>query len=319
MAMIARRRFLAAGLVGGLAASRLARAETFATAYRPEAVPVADGVWLVRGADEAIAFANGGAIANAVLIATDAGTVLVDPGPSLAHGKALAALSRKLTGSDVARVYVTHLHPDHSFGAAAFAPGIVHALPATRDDLARDGAGFSDAMYRMLADWMTGTVVVEPVGDAADGDVVFGGRTLRLFAFDGHSNGDLAILDTATETLVTGDLVFHDRAPATPHADIARWLSALDRLDTIGRKALVPGHGPPDADGNAIAQTRDWLAWLRNALRGAVLSGMDMNEAGNMTIPARFAAMKVARYELQRSVSHFYPALEAELLPPLAR
>lgn len=309
------RRALLAGMAAGAALPSLARAETFAGTYRPVADNVADGVWLVRGADAEIAFANGGAIANAALIATDAGAVLVDPGPSLAYGRALAALARTVAGQVVARVYITHLHPDHAMGAAAFDPAIVHALPATRAEIERDGSGFSDAMYRMLADWMAGTQVVLPQGDATDGEIVFGGRRLRLFGFDGHSHGDLALLDEATGAVIAGDLVFHDRAPATPHADIGKWLVALDRLAAIPHTVLLPGHGPLDREGTAIAQTRDWLSWLQTALRDAVASGMDMAEAGAMPIPERFARIKVARYELQRSVSHFYPALEAELLP----
>jgi len=38
-------------------------------------------------------------------------------------------------------------------------------------------------------------------------------------------------------------------------------------------------------------------------------------EIGNLPIPARFAGIAAARYELQRSVSHFYAAAEARLLP----
>lgn len=294
-------------------------AETFAGTYAPVAEQVADGIWVVRGADAEIRFDNGGAIANSVFIATDAGTVLVDPGPSLAYGKALAALAREVAGKPVVRVYVTHLHPDHGFGAAAFAPAIVHALPATRHDIERDGAGFSDAFYRMLADWMVGTGVVVPQGDVTEGTAEIGGRKLQLFAMAGHSGGDLVILDERTGTLIAGDLVFHDRAPSTPHADIAGWLAALDRLEALPKRTVVPGHGPVDTGGTSIAQTRDWLAWLRASLRQAVVEGKNMNEAGAMPIPARFAAMKVARYELQRSVSHFYPALEAEVFPEVGR
>ena len=40
-----------------------------------------------------------------------------------------------------------------------------------------------------------------------------------------------------------------------------------------------------------------------------------MVEAGELAIPDRFAAMSAARYELQRSVSHLYPAIGAKLLP----
>ena len=313
--ILSRRAILATGLAGGVLAPSALRAEVFAGTYHPEAKAIADGVWLVRGADEPIAFANGGAIANAVILASDAGAILIDPGPSLGYGRALAELARVVTGDPVARVYVTHVHPDHSFGAAAFDPAIVHALPATRAQLEQEGEGLSDGMYRILADWMKGTAIVLPQGDLGSGETAFGGRKLRLMALAGHTAGDLALLDEATGTLIAGDLVFHDRAPATPNATIPGWLAALDALEAVPRKRLVPGHGPLDTGGEAIAQTRDWLSWLAGVLRAYVLRGKDMSEAGAMPIPPRFAAMKVARYELQRSVSHFYPGLEAELLP----
>jgi hypothetical protein len=44
-----------------------------------------------------------------------------------------------------------------------------------------------------------------------------------------------------------------------------------------------------------------------------------MTEAGDLPIPPRFAGMAAARYELQRSVSHFYPTIEAALLPRIDR
>ena len=272
---------------------------------------------MVRGTDEAIAFANGGAIANSAIIATDAGAVLFDPGVSREHGLALGAMAQRLTGRAVGRVYISHLHPDHAMGAAAFDPALVHALPTTRAELERDGEGFSDAMYRLLADWMKGTAIVLPQGDVTEGQAQFGGRSFRLLALKGHSGGDLALLDEATGTLIAGDLVFHDRAASTPHASLPDWRASLDRLAATPHKLLLPGHGPIDRDGGAIAQTRDWLDWIDATLRDAVTRGLDMSEAGDIPIPPRFSTLKAARYELQRSVSHFYPGLEAELLPRL--
>lgn len=167
-------------------------------------------------------------------------------------------------------------------------------------------------MYRMLPGWIAGTHVVVPQHDVESGTITFGGRKLELLALSGHSEGDLAILDHTSGTLIAGDLVFHNRAPATPHADIATWLEALDRLEALPHMQLVPGHGPLCRGGIAIAQTRDWLGWLDNALSEAVASGLDMTEAASMPIPDRFTPLAEARYELTRSVSHFYPRLEAE-------
>ncbi|MCP1469729.1 quinoprotein relay system zinc metallohydrolase 1 [Sphingobium sp. OAS761] len=308
--MILSRRTLIAG-VAALPVAALAAPD-----YAILPVPLADGVWMIRGADGPIEPANGGAIANIAIIATPAGTVLIDCGPSVRYARALKAVAEKLTGMPVIRVYLTHLHPDHGLGAAAFDPAIVSALPGTIDALRAAGQGYADAMYRILNDWMRGTDVVLPGKPITTDAELFGGRSLKLLALSGHSGADLAILDERSGLLIGGDLVFHDPAPSTPTADLPRWRASLDRLRTLPHGGLVPGHGPFDAGGTAsIAQTRDWLNWLDGALTQAVAEGLDMVEAGELPIPDHFATMTAARYELQRSVSHLYPVIEARLLP----
>ncbi|WP_033920054.1 quinoprotein relay system zinc metallohydrolase 1 [Sphingomonas sp. 37zxx] len=281
---------------------------------------IADGLWIVRGADAPILRDNGGAIANLAILATDAGTVLIDCGPSLRYGKALKAAAFRLTGRPVTRIFLTHFHPDHCFAAAAFPDALVSATPEMVRGLTVSGPGFSDGMYRLLDDWMRGTELPSPRGDVGAGPLMIGGRTLRMLPLSGHSAADLAIFDEATGTVFAGDLVFHDRAPATPEADLSAWRTSLETLKQLGHRTLLPGHGPYDPSAHrAIDQTRDWINWLEISLRDAVASGRDMVEAGAMPIPPRFARMQAARYELQRSVSHFYPRIEAELFARIDR
>lgn len=285
-------------------------------AYDIEPKPVGDGIWMIHGADAPIDYANGGAIANITILATDAGAVLVDCGPSVRYGQALKAVAERLVGRPVARVYLTHLHPDHVYGALAFDPKTLAATPQLTAILQKDGAGFSDGMYRLLGDWMRGTELILPRTMLTGDSETIGGRRFGLLALSGHSPADLAVLDERTQTLIAGDLVFHDRAPSTPHADLPDWRRALDRLKALPHKTVIPGHGPFDATPSAaIDQTRDWLDWLDAALRAAVAQGLDMVEAGNLPIPPRFARMQAARYELERSASRFYPELEQSLLP----
>ncbi|UVO49280.1 quinoprotein relay system zinc metallohydrolase 1 [Sphingomonas sp. SUN019] len=288
--------------------------------YRLTPIPIGEGIWMIAGADEPILQSNGGAIANITIIATSAGAVLVDAGPSLRYGEALAALARQLTGKAVARLYLTHLHPDHTYGDAAFDPAIIAGTPALIETLKREGPGFADGMYRLLGDWMRGTEIHMPGHPINARSETLGDRTFRMLPLAGHSDADLALLDTRTGTLIAGDLVFHDRAPSTPHADLPRWRTSLDTLKELRHRTVVPGHGPFDkTPGAAIDQTRDWIDWLDAALTKAVDDGLDMVEAGTMPIPPRFAAMKAARYEIQRSVSHLYARLEDERLPRVDR
>lgn len=286
----------------------------FSYVLKPE--HIADQIWVVRGDDAPIAMANGGAIANIGIIGTADGTVLFDSGPSLRYGEALRSLATALTGKPVVRVYVSHLHPDHSFGLGVFPASVTTALPETIREIERDGAGFSDGMYRLLGDWMRGTEVKSPAQALTPGIEDIGGRRLRTIALSGHSGADLGLVDEKSGILFAGDLVFHNRAPATPEADFANWRASLDALIGLSPSITVPGHGPVDSTGtNAIRQTRDWLDWLETSIRDAILRGLDMVEAGHMPIPDRFVGMVAARYELQRSISHFYPRMEAALLP----
>ncbi|MGW8201592.1 quinoprotein relay system zinc metallohydrolase 1 [Sphingomonas bisphenolicum] len=301
-------------LLGGVVALASVPARAAGYAITPEAI--GDGVWLVRGADEPIEAGNGGAIANIAIIATPAGTVLWDCGPSVRYARSLRQVAEQLAGKPVVRLYVSHLHPDHGLGLAAFDPSIVAALPGTIEALRAEGQGYADGMYRLLGDWMRGTDLTLPGRAITQQEEDFGGRTLQLLALSGHSGADLALLDPQTGLLLGGDLVFHDRAPSTPTADLAAWRASLDRLKALPHGGVVPGHGPFDPGGKAaIDQTRDWIEWLEATLTQAVRDGLDMVEAGELPIPDRFAKMAVARYEVQRSVSHLYPGLEAKLLP----
>lgn len=311
MTMIDRRAALAmvaAGLASPLRAAPLR--------YTIDPQPVAPDLWVVRGKDAAIDGANGGAIANISILRTAIGTVLVDCGPSLRYGQQLKAAAEALTGMPVTRVYLTHLHPDHIYGAAAFDRSIVAATPALARSLETLGPSFSDGMYRLLGDWMRGTEFAAPGKVLGEDHETFGDRRLDLYPLAGHSEADLAIVDDETGVLIAGDLIFHDRAPSTPHADIGRWLASLDRLGTIRYRTVIPGHGPIDPTPSAaIDQTRGWLSWLRETLDRAVAEGLDPVEAGNLPIPERFAALKAARYELQRSVAHFFSRIEEQALP----
>ena len=94
-----------------------------------------------------------------------------------------------------------------------------------------------------------------------------------------------------------------------------REIEALNRLLAYQPKTIVPGHGPVLRDHAGIAQTRDYLQWLRDSLQGAARRGLDMNEVLKLVIPARFQQLAVLKTEYERSVSHLYPAYELEALP----
>ncbi|WP_020649770.1 quinoprotein relay system zinc metallohydrolase 1 [Solimonas variicoloris] len=286
--------------------------------YRLAPQALGDGAYVFVGALEHFTRANGGNIVNTGYIDTPAGAVVIDSGPSRLYGEQQRALIERRSGRPVARVYITHAHPDHFFGDQAYAGVPVYALPATREAIAANGDALADNLYRLVGDAMRGTHAVAPGLPAGAGRIEVGGRALQLIALAGHTDADLAVFDERSATLYAGDLVFHRRTPTTPNADLARWLAALDRLETIPYKTLVPGHGPVLNGPAAIRETRDYLRWLDAMLREAAARGVDLPELAELPVPERFGDFAVLRAELSRSAAHLYPALETQALRRLA-
>lgn len=291
---------------------------------------VADGVWVIEGAREHFTRANGGNIVNTGFIETPAGAVVIDSGPSLRYGQAQRDAIRRVTGKDVSRVYITHAHPDHFLGNQAYEGLPIEALAPTVKTIQADGEALTQNLYLLVGGAMSGTVPLSPAalpqvsiastpgtsprqGDATTVDI--GGRRIRLIALAGHTAADLAVFDEATATLFAGDLVFFERAPTTPNADLNVWLAALERLQALPYRVLVPGHGPVVSDASALAQTRDYLQWVRETLESAAAEGLDMNEVMRMTAPQRLQRLAVLEEEWQRTVMHLYPKVEELSLP----
>ena len=283
--------------------------------YNLKPVRLDKGIWMIPGVQEAITRENGGAIANVIIIDSAAGAIVIDTGPSKRFGLALANLVRTLTGKQIARVYLTHFHPDHVFGNQAFAPELIAAPQGVIDGLAQMGNAFADAMYQTTGDWMRGTELVLPKRVVDGGVDDFGDRRLRLLSLRGHTASDLALYEETSGFFFAGDLVFLDRAPTTPNANIEAWRISLATLGAIPHNRLVPGHGPAEPGERGIVQTRDWLVVINDIIRKAFDKGLSITEAIAEPLPAWTNQIALARYEYERSVMHIYPKLEAAHLP----
>lgn len=283
--------------------------------YDLQAIEIAPDTYAVYGAREHFTRANGGNIVNISFIATDDGVVVIDTGPSLRYGQALKALIEKTTKRPVARVYLTHDHPDHVFGNQAFDPAVIASLPGVIANMKTNGEMFAENMYRLVGDWMRGTELVLPGAALEKSSERFGSHEFELIRMAGHTSSDLVVLDKKTGVLFTGDIAFLDRAATTPHADLALWHKSLNELEKSSFATLMPGHGPAEKGKRAIEQTRDYLTWLETTLKSAIAEGLDMNGAMAAPIPQRLQAVALAREEMARSVSHLYAKFEEPFLP----
>jgi glyoxylase-like metal-dependent hydrolase (beta-lactamase superfamily II) len=137
--------------------------------------------------------------------------VVVDPGPPVAsHVQATREL---VAGRSVEVVLLTHQHADHSEGAAAFAAA-AHA-----------------------------PLLSERTGELTDGLVLPCG--LSVLHTPGHT-GDSVCLDLDGRAVLTGDTVLGrgTTVVAWPDGALGPYLHSLERLAQVGRRTVLPGHGP---------------------------------------------------------------------------
>jgi quinoprotein relay system zinc metallohydrolase 2 len=276
---------------------------------------VAPGIHVRRGVDEDLSAANGNAIANIGFIVGGAAVAVIDPGGSLPDGLRLRERVRAVTRLPIRYVVMSHVHPDHIFGAGAFAadrPTFVgHArLPAA---LALRADYYRRGLESILGRGAAGPLVV-PTRLVADRDQLeLGGRTLMLTAHGvAHSDCDLSVFDPSTATLLPADLLFVERVPALD-GRLTGWQRELQALKAIPARRAVPGHGPVSVDWPSGATDLDrYLDVLLRETRAAVKDGMEIGAAAAVVGRSERARWKLFDDYQGRNVTVAFKELEWE-------
>jgi glyoxylase-like metal-dependent hydrolase (beta-lactamase superfamily II) len=203
------------------------------------------------------------------------------------------------------RLYLTttHFHPEHAFGAQAFAGEATYLVNgAQAADLANKGQGYLE-MFRGLgapvARQLDGVELVAPdvvYDDAYELDL--GDRVVRMSATGrAHSAGDQVVTVPDAGVLFTGDLVEAGQFaifPWFPPYDVdvsgLRWIEVMRRLIAADPRVVVPGHG--DISGSRLlVDVRDYLELLRDETWARRDSAMSPE-----TIVAEVEALMIERH-----------------------
>jgi len=255
-------------------------------AAEPVALPVeqiAPGNFVHYGSLEDRSPANLGDQANVGFIVGERCVAVIDTGGSLAVGRMLAAAVRAVTDKPVCYVVITHFHPDHFFGAAAFHGPDVQVV-------AHEGHGraanllsrpYLNALRRDLGKLADGSVVVPAsVGVSRETRIDLGGRVLRLQAWPvSHTNNDITVLDEATGTLWLGDLLFIDHTPVVD-GSVGGFLEVMRALRDIPAVRYVAGHGRPVRPWpEALERQRGYLEAVVRETRAALKARMSLEQA----------------------------------------
>jgi glyoxylase-like metal-dependent hydrolase (beta-lactamase superfamily II) len=206
---------------------------------------------------------------------------LVDAGVGRAgHLDAIAGVA----GAGLAQVLVTHAHGDHADGVAAIAA----RWPAAR--FAKKPWPDRDPRYGVP--W-------EPLADGAR--VGAGDLELEVLHTPGHAPDHLAFWHGASRTLLSGDLLVLGTTvviPASAGGSLVDYLRSLRRVLALRPARVLPAHGPPIEDPEALVH--QYLEHRRHREQ-QILS-----------------ALETAPCTLEDLVGRIYPRLP-EAIVPMAR
>ncbi len=217
---------------------------------------------------------------------------IVETGPATSFEPVVAGLERLGIGpADLAHIVVTHIHLDHAGGVWRIAERFPNATVWVHERGARHLADPSRLIASATSIYGPETMAtlfgpVEPVAAQriralADGDrIELGARRLEAIATPGHAKHQVALVDSSTGAVFTGDaLGIHPPdarvlRPATPPPDydLELAVSSIERIRTRARgaKVLFSHFGPVDEVDRicdlAVERFRSWTRVVGDAL-----------------------------------------------------
>ncbi|MGC1178890.1 MAG: quinoprotein relay system zinc metallohydrolase 2 [Methyloceanibacter sp.] len=278
---------------------------------------IGPGVFVHQGRYEVQSPENRGDMANAgFIVGTDA-VAVIDTLGSTQVGRDLRDAIRTVTSKPIRYVINTHMHPDHVFGNAAFkedSPAFV-----ANHKLAR-GLGSRAERYLAINKQMLGPEAFEgieivfptvPVDGTLSLDL--GGRTLLLETQrTAHTDNDLTVTDSATNTLFLGDLLFSVHVP-TLDGSIKGWLALIDDLKQRKVARVVPGHGPRAMQlPGALEPEQRYLATIAADVRKLIKEGKTIEDAAKTAGFEERDAWKLFDQYRVRNVTAAFAELEWE-------
>jgi quinoprotein relay system zinc metallohydrolase 2 len=288
--------------------------------YADEALDVAEiapGIFVHQGRYEVQSPENRGDMANASFIVGNDSVAVIDTLGSAQVGKQLHAAIRAVTDRPIKYVINSHMHPDHVFGNAAFKadnPNFVGHYKLARG-LGSRADRYLAANKQMMGDAvLEGTEIIMPTLTVKDPVTLdLGGRSLRLEAqATAHTDNDLIITDSQTDTLFLADLLFSVHVP-TLDGSIKGWLTLLDSLKDRKAARVVPGHGPHAMEPpGALVPEQDYLSTIASDVRTLIKEGKTLEDAVEVAGMSQRDKWKLFDYYHLRNVTAAFAELEWE-------
>lgn len=192
--------------------------------------------------------------------------IVVDPPLTAEDAREVVAHANSL-GKPIARLYISHGHPDH-FAAAILFDAPIYALEPVARRIQESGEFAIRGSYQLTS----GHEGVEPPSIPAVDNVLVGGGEEVIdrvrFSFERTAGGDttdqLVIGLPDDEILIAQDVLYNRVHAFIAERTFDAWNAAIDALEARPYNTILPGHGVP-GDRALNAATREYLTAARKA------------------------------------------------------
>jgi cyclase len=89
-----------------------------------------------------------------------------------------------------------------------------------------------------------------------------------------HTEGDTIAHVPEADAVFTGDILFIEGTPVMWAGPVSNWLTACDRILSLGARTIIPGHGPV-TDASGVRDVARYLTYVRDEARARFDAGMD--------------------------------------------
>jgi glyoxylase-like metal-dependent hydrolase (beta-lactamase superfamily II) len=231
-------------------------------------------------------------VPNIGVVVGDDATLVVDTGMGRRNGERLLERVRELSDKPLL-LTLTHFHPEHGWGAQAFAGAATIVYNRVqREELEEKFGPFVELFSSFgpeIAELLSGVRLVRPhvVYDGDEAEIDLGGVTVQLsYHGPAHTRGDQLVLLPSERVLFTGDLVENRFFPILPDEDAhgSDWIALLERMEALEATTVVPGHGEV-GEIALIGEVREYLEDVRMRVNEAVANGTTLEDAKSQLEP----------------------------------
>ncbi len=199
------------------------------------------------------------------IIETPERLIIVDGQRSVIYGEEIRKYAESL-GKPVDRMIVSHLHPDHWFGAYQFRDVPIYSLKETQGEIDELGEFFIEISKPSLGEHVPPVKVV-PDQIIADGSSeTIDGVTLEYkHVTDAESDNMLTIYLPNEKVLIAQDLLYNNCHLFCGHGNFQGWQDSLRlmRKDT-SYDLVLPGHGANEGSRQAIDDALVYLEFVES-------------------------------------------------------